>query len=66
MPAKNTATTVKLLRRRFVEDEVPALAYPKVPSRVVPFLNLRYRESPEFRFSPVHNVVTHLPVTQAV
>jgi hypothetical protein len=44
MPAKNTATTVKLLRRRFVEDEVPALAYPKVPSRVVPFLNLRYRE----------------------
>jgi hypothetical protein len=30
MPAKNTATTVKLLRRRFVEDEVPALAYPKV------------------------------------
>jgi predicted Fe-S protein YdhL (DUF1289 family) len=35
----------KLLRRRFVKDEVPALVYSKVPSRVVPFLNLLYRES---------------------
>jgi hypothetical protein len=64
----------KLLRRRLVEDEVPTLAYPKVPSRVVPFPNLLNRESPyetrkkspAFRFPPVHNVLRNLPLTQAV
>jgi hypothetical protein len=69
MPAKNIATTVKTITPSFPEeDEVPALAYPKVPSRVVPFLDLLYRESttwkhkkrPAFRFPPVHNVLRHL------
>jgi hypothetical protein len=55
-----------------VADDAPALAYPKVPSRVVPFLDLLYREStnethkkrPAFRIPPVHNVLRllrHLP-----
>ena len=71
---KTQRRPTKLLRRRFVEVEVPALAYPKVPSRVVPFLNLLNRESPyETRkkvrrssSNPVHNVLRHLPLIQAV